>query len=370
MRAPRRSSVYWRAWLDASARYWRYPVLTPAVHKECHALGIQIDGRLQRASGVERLARFLCAVEGPLSDILYKAPAADGRISVPRDFESGRYSSAQVWKLPAILAPLQEQDPQGVSLFLHGSMTDLQITPFSDIDDLVVLRRAAWQDPALLARAATTLARIARGYQEVDPLQHHGHWLVTEFDLLLYDQSVLPLVALEDAVRVSGQADIVCRIDPGLDGFARNAVATIQAMTARLAATARQTGLNAFELKGLAGEVAILPAYLFQSRGECLAKPEAIHRAGELYSPHALQALDWATTVRDGFGELVQNGRTRLLARIAGWGCARREQAEALFRRFSVRVGAQHRLGLGPGVTDAIAAFLQESTALIKAPVA
>jgi hypothetical protein len=186
---------------------------------------------------------------------------------------------------------------------------------------------------------------------------------VTEF--LFYDQSYMPLTVLDEAVRVVGQPQVSARLDPDLSGFVRNAANTAKLMQGTLEKAAKCGGLNAFELKGLVGEIAIMPAYLFQAQGEMISKPEAIRRAGELYSPHALRALEWATLVREEFAPLVHNRRMRFLKTVARLACARRQHAEALFRRYAVWVSNEHSLGLNAGVMEAVETFIQESHSLI-----
>lgn len=365
VRIPRRRPAFWAARIDISARYWRYPIITPAIRKDCAALGIEIAGEIQQLSGVQQLSAFLKAVEEPITEIFSNVPATGVSISVPKKLNPDSYLEPRIGKMPAIFAPIQAQDLPGVSLFLHGSMADLQYTPFSDVDDLVVLRRAAWQDPASLMNTATLLAQVAREYQNVDPLQHHGHWVLTEFDLLLYDQSYMPLVVLDEAVRIAGEPQINSRIYHDNTGFIKNASNTIQSLNGKLAKATREGGLNAFELKGLVGEIAIMPAYLFQARGEMLSKPEAIGRADELYSPRALKALEWATLVREEFGPLVHNRRTRMIGTVAKLTCARRQHAENLFREYTVWVSNKHPLGLSAKAVEAIEAFTQESGLLV-----
>lgn len=361
IKLPRYKPAFWAARIDNSAKHWRYPIVTPAIRKDCAALGIEIGDEIQRLSGVQQLSAFLKSVEEPITGILSDVPAMSTSISVAKALNPDGYLEPRVRRLPAIFAPIQAQDSPGVSLFLHGSMADLQYTPFSDVDDLVVLRRTAWQDPASLMNTATLLAQVGREYQNVDPLQHHGHWVLTEFDLLLYDQSYMPLVVLDEAVRIVGKPQINCRIDHDHAGFITNARNTIQSMNKALAKATREGGLNAFELKGLVGEIAIMPAYLFQARGEMLPKPQAIGRAGELYSPRALQALEWATMVREEFGPLLHNRRTRMIGTVANWTCTRRQHAENLFRKHAVWVSNKHPLGLNAKVVAAIEAFMQES---------
>jgi len=365
-RARRKSIAFWLAQLDVSAKHWRYPVLRPEIRQACDVLGIHLGREVKENTGVAQLSAFLHAVTEPLAQILTDISGNFQNISVHSNFQPNQYQRTHARLLPEAFVPLQKKCPDGVTLFLHGSMADGTHTPFSDVDDLVILDRRAWQTPERLQRVGTLLARLARAYQDIDPFQHHGHWVLTEFDLMHLDQSYLPLVVLENAVRVIGNAEIQARVQENTEGFKRNAVNTLRSMERTLSNAQKQGGVNAFILKGLVGEIALIPAYLFQTQGEMMNKPEAIAQASDLFSQDALPALGWATRVRDEFGTFVEHPRTRLLQRIASLTCARRYQAEWLFRRYAPWVSNQHNLGLEPEIVTSIRVYMQESRTCLK----
>ena len=378
VRTSKRKPTYWLSHMSAAADFWKYPVLTQKVLDICSDLGIKevegiidrretsLSGNVGRPVGVERFSAFLRILEEPLMEILSGMPARNTELALSKLLNPDEYSATQVKGLPKLYGPVQSQNLPGLSLFLHGSMANLEYTAFSDVDDLVILRRAAWQDGSSLKQTATALAQVARGYQDIDPLQHHGHWVVTEFDLLFYDQSYMPLTVLDSAVHVVGQSELRVRLNPDLSGFIRNARSTIRSINSTLDRSTRRGGLNAFHLKGLVGEIAIMPAYLFQAGGSMMTKPEAIERAGEIYSSGALRALDWATMVREQFAPLVENRRMELLRLWAGIACPRRHQAEGIFRKYATWVDNQHPLGLNTRVVSNIRAFINESNTLVS----
>ena len=364
-RLPRRRPAYWLAKVSRSAGFWGFPILTRPVLDNCVTLGIKIGQEVLELNGVYQFCAFLKAVEAPLLGILSGLPARDACLKVSNKFEPHLYKATRFTNLSQIFSDASLKDVEGISLFLHGSLADLKFTAFSDVDDLVVVHKQAWQNPDALIRTATVLAALARSYQKIDPYQHHGHWVVTEFNLLAYEQSILPLAVLNGAMHVIGKTEIPLRLSSERSGFFRNAGYSIKSMQKKLGHANSINGINAFELKGLVGEIAIMPAYLFQAQGSMLSKPEALQRAGEILSPGALETIAWATFVRDNFGPLVDNQRTRLLQQIANLTCARRYQAEAIFKNQALRVRGKYSLGLDSKVRKGIENFIQESTTLI-----
>jgi len=355
----------WCAKFYNSSKYWHYPIVTTSILKHCLNIGIKVDEHIQELSGVHQLSAFLKVVEKPLGDILRRTIADDYLVSVWKQIKIASYKETIFEEIAKVVDIVNRKPLPGISLFLHGSIADRKYTAFSDVDDLVVIRREAWQNAEVLMHTATILARVAREYQNIDPLQHHGHWVITEFDLLLYDQSYMPLVIFKEALRVTGESQIKFRVCSNRGGFASNARATIKSMDLRLKKAQQQGGLNAFELKCLVGEIAILPAYIFQAQGKMFSKTEAISQANLLYTPLAQQAINWATKVRNQFAPLVENRRTAILKTLAKLTCARRHQAEKLYRRWSSWVHHQHPLGISSETMSVIKAFSKESSSLV-----
>lgn len=365
-RLPRRRLAYWMAKISSSAVFWGFPIITGPVLENCSILGIKLGQDVFELNGVYQLCSFLKAIEGPLLEILSGLPAREASLYVPNMFEPNRYKATRFSNLLQPFSDACRQDLEGVSLYLHGSLADLKFTAFSDVDDLVVVNKQAWQDPLTLIKTATAFAVLARSYQNIDPYQHHGHWVITEFNLLAYEESILPLAILNGAIRVLGKPEIALHLSPERSGFFRNVGYSIKSMQRKLGQASSTNGINAFELKGLVGEIAILPAYLFQAQGLMISKPEALQRAGEILSPGALETIAWATSVRDNFGPLVDNQHTRALQLLANLTCVRRNQAEALIRNRAVRVRGKYRLGLDSKVRKGIENFIAESTTLIS----
>ena len=149
-------------------------------------------------------------------------------------------------------------------------------------------------------------------------------------------------------------------------GFVKNAEMTINAIYARINSIENDKGLNAFNLKCLIGEIALLPAYMFQAKGNILSKSEAICRASELYTNDSIKALDWATRVRSNSSSLVHNQRMDLLGLIANWSCLQRHQAEKLYKNWSPWVSLSNCSILSFEELEAIKYFAKESKVLLK----
>ena len=91
-----------------------------------------------------------------------------------------------------------------LGFFMHGSVSTHDYVPgYSDLDTLVVVRRAVLRDPVWLADFKRRLARSTRYLFFLDPLQHHGHFVLTEYNLEAYDEALFPLVLFGHSTELS-----------------------------------------------------------------------------------------------------------------------------------------------------------------------
>ena len=68
-------------------------------------------------------------------------------------------------------------------VFLHGSLGTNELVQYSDFDALVILNHSTFNSKQSLINVATTLKKSERIMQKMDPLQHHGWFVLTEKEL-------------------------------------------------------------------------------------------------------------------------------------------------------------------------------------------
>jgi len=97
-----------------------------------------------------------------------------------------------------------------VDYYIHGSMATLDyVKGWSDVDTLMIIKR----DIATNAKKLLKLRRYAyeatKYFYCIDPLQHHGHFVLTEIDLAYYPQPYFPLVLFDYSLSFFGNNEIV-----------------------------------------------------------------------------------------------------------------------------------------------------------------
>ena len=83
----------------------------------------------------------------------------------------------------------------GISGFwLHGSLATMDYLPgYSDCDATVIINKGSSTDPDALLCMRKELSRVSCALHNIDLLQHHGLFVVSELDLRSYHQSFFPL---------------------------------------------------------------------------------------------------------------------------------------------------------------------------------
>lgn len=189
-----------------------------------------------------------------------------------------------------------------VSIYLHGSWADDTKTSFSDLDDFVILDLKKLNQKGHLDQVVKILNRIDMKFCRLDPLQHHGHWIVSKEELNNYDNSFMPLHIMSDAKKIVGKNYIEASINKkisilGLKKNIRNTCIGIE----KLSNLFFSGNINSYQLKALIGSFALMPAFIYQVEGENISKAEAIKKASNIYSDKALLCMQWSTLCRNNW---------------------------------------------------------------------
>ena len=120
--------------------------------------------------------------------------------------------ATELGSLKDIFSPLNGMPH--VQVFVHGSWADATRTAFSDLDDFIVIDDTVATNKAI-KEIHEKLNEIELHFQYLDPLQHHGHWLINKSELNDYNNAYIPLFILENAVSILGSNELIATIDKG-----------------------------------------------------------------------------------------------------------------------------------------------------------
>ncbi len=103
-------------------------------------------------------------------------------------------SHPAVLRMMEWLAPLRDDLVHAV---VHGSLATGEEIPYSDFDGIVILKDETVGDAGRLAAVAQRLSRSRRIMLDLDPLQHHGWYVLNESSLARFDESRFPSILFE-----------------------------------------------------------------------------------------------------------------------------------------------------------------------------
>ena len=216
---------------------------------------------------------------------------------------------AVIQKLFSDLKPYKES----VNIYLHGSWADNSKTPFSDLDDFLVLDTDKLNQNGQLKAVCKLLNKIDMKFCRLDPIQHHGHWIACKNDLNNYDNSFMPLHILKESKVILGNNFISGKVNTQLskEGLKRNIISTCNGIKL-LSDKFFENSINSYQLKGLVGSFVLMPAFIMQTKGFDYTKPEAINEAKSIFTNDALSCIEWSTNNRNNWDVITGSPKFKL----------------------------------------------------------
>ncbi|MDR7415122.1 MAG: ABC transporter ATP-binding protein [Armatimonadota bacterium] len=283
------------------------------------------EGASCRFLSFEGAARLLSALYGELDRHL--EDGADREVRVLRGFDPGTYREQGLGAVVHLGEYVREAlAPHLLGFYLHGSLSTLDYTPYSDLDDLLVVRRETVLDAERLMACARGCVEAARFLYEHDALQHHGHFVLTELDLRRYPPAHLPPEALPYATAVVGPQVLRIRVRGDARAYRRQAERMAEGLVRR-----DRPPRNVWALKDLLARVMLLPALYLGAAGEPCYKKFAFERARSRFDG-TWRAVEVATELRERWP--YRPGPREALLRAVS---LRRLRNPALYRRLAAR---------------------------------
>ena len=268
-------------------------------------------------------------------DLINDVPDAIERSSKTYEIEQFDYRKQD----PNVLNRLQQRSTEleEVSVYLHGSMATRDHTSFSDIDDFVVLNQDSWDSFSKFERNVERLGEMAKKMYEYDPLQHHGHWVFTHFDLNCFDPSRMSPSILKTALRLAGERKIELSVISSSQLYSRPLWSIVQVIRHGLSSIERGD-INLFQLKKLVSAISLMPALLAQIEGIEIDKKTAIQKKEELLIEEALSGVNWATNIRRHWSDVPKMYRTNIIKVFNRATPFNRVVSEELSRRYAPNI--------------------------------
>ena len=187
--------------------------------------------------------------------------------------------------------------PFSSGYFFTGSVADGRIAyNYSDVDTVMIVRNEVLKQPEELMTLRKYTVDLLRYFYAIDPLQHHGHFLVSELELSYYDQHFLPLSLWHEVVPILNIRKLaLCeRTDPD----SRLMVLKSMACTSQKWCRDGLPHEDLYQLKAAVSLVQLFPAVYLQSLGDFVTKRDSFEKARGHFPEQLWDPILRATALR------------------------------------------------------------------------
>lgn len=155
---------------------------------------------------------------------------------------------------------------------IHGSCSDLELTPFSDLDTFLLINKATVNSKKLLVEFKSHWIDSLTYLYKFDSLQHHNHMVATEFDLDFFPYHWLPPQVFEESTLIYGNDTLKFKLNKS--DFFSSKIYFLLAQRFR-DPNIKSKKYNEYSLKNDISILALLPVLYLQNIGFNVTKKES-----------------------------------------------------------------------------------------------
>jgi len=184
----------------------------------------------------------------------------------PEDVSVQHYSGANEVAIRIARALQEKAGAELIGAYVHGSIGTGEEISYSDFDGLVIVNNGCMSDPDRLFRLVLALKETEQMMTDMDPLQHHGWFVLTEKDLECYPENYFPLVLFQYAKCLFGSKNF--RVTLNSEGYAIQFKKTFYHLADSILHKLETNSFleNNYVFKNLLSEFMLLPAVYFQAK--------------------------------------------------------------------------------------------------------
>ncbi len=153
-----------------------------------------------------------------------------------------------------------------IGAYIHGSVATSEEISYSDFDGFVILKNEVFSDVDRIKRAAKVLKLSEQIMFEMDPLQHHGWFVLTESDLKNYPEYYFPHELFYYSKCLFGENKIIIHLNKS--GFKNEFHTSFNNMTQGILKKLddRKFLKNYYSFKNLMSEFMLIPCFYLQAK--------------------------------------------------------------------------------------------------------
>ena len=260
--------------------------------------------------------------------------------------ESCQSSDTGIGALRDYLFHRLNRDLYGV--YIHGSLGVDEKINYSDVDAFVIIKGEVFQNPRRLARTAYKLNKALRYFHKIDPLQHHGWFVIAEIELGNYPQTYFPAELFKYAKSLFPGKGLTFKlsVDPERQDY--EIPFFNLAIGLRYQLENEDYPGNMYQLKGLLSRFMLLPALYCQAKNrKGIFKKSSFDEARKDFSPSDWSIMDEVSEIRLGWHYSITKVQRYLMSR-------RSPLLMRLKRKFGPKIPPDLKEKLSPGFYERI----------------
>jgi len=186
-----------------------------------------------------------------------------------------------------------------LGFFIHGSLSTMDyVENYSDCDTLVIVRKEVIDSPKWAEDFRHRLSKSNTFLYLLDPLQHHQHFVINEYDMRYYFQPIFPLVLFDYATELTGfnnELAFTC-LDSSM--YLRNLSDTWEHFFARK--LNEKEMMRTYDVKHAVQTILFLPVLYYQAKtGEYCYKKYSFENVKHDFPKKLWKVIEKATMVRE-----------------------------------------------------------------------
>ena len=171
--------------------------------------GLSIYGDIENCTDAAKVSELLCRAYGKLRTFPHEVGGKNiQKITINNFFDPLIYprdrKSRSLVKLIDYLGNSAIEEFVD-TVIIHGSYSTRDyVENVSDLDMLILVKENTLADPSKLQKLQSICYRSLHWFYQIDPLQHHGYFLLTPFDLEYFPQTYFPTFLYDYSTLVFG----------------------------------------------------------------------------------------------------------------------------------------------------------------------
>ncbi len=241
-------------------------------------------------------------------------------LDIPKTYNRSFYHGLKFGPINRLCEYIKEKlEPYLIGAYIHGSLSTMDYTEYSDLDTLFIIKQEVLEDPNKIKELERLFIKSTKYLYEFDPLQHHGHFFLTESDLKYYNQAILPLSAIRLSTSILGRGN-------NLTFYVRRSEQESELRFIDSIRTVRRyikkdiSRLNIpYYLKIFLSHFMILPVLFLQLRGEYVSKKDSFEILKERVPLGVWRCMDQVGEIRWDWDQTTSAFRRRLMKMVGMW---------------------------------------------------